>query len=90
MSVVVDCTRRQSGRKAPVAQPFAALPHHIACDPRLSPVDVRVLSALLYYARAKPDCWPCDASAALTSYGASGKNRDIEGRRFFSNGPTKG
>ncbi|HMB03879.1 MAG TPA: helix-turn-helix domain-containing protein, partial [Isosphaeraceae bacterium] len=64
MSVVVDCTRRQSGRKALVVQPFAQLPHHIACDPRLSPTDVRVLLALLYYARAKPSCYPGDAAIA--------------------------
>jgi Helix-turn-helix domain len=42
--------------------PFAALPHDIAADPRLSPTDVRVLLALLYYARSKPVCWPSDRS----------------------------
>src|SRR5688572_8567183 len=42
--------------------PFAALPHDIAGDPRLSPVDKCVLLALLYWARDKASCWPCDRS----------------------------
>src|SRR5215218_7848999 len=49
------------GCKAP---PFAQLPHDIAADPRLTPVDTRVLLALLFWARDKPACWPCDASIA--------------------------
>src|SRR5215218_4095435 len=49
------------GCKAP---PFAQLPHDIAADPRLTPVDVRVVAALLFWARDKPACWPCDASIA--------------------------
>ena len=44
--------------------PFAALPHDIAADPRLSPTDLRVLAALLYYARQDPSCYPSDASLA--------------------------
>src|SRR4051794_21802094 len=48
--------------------PFAALPHHIAADPRLSPVDVRVLLALLFFAKDKPDCWPSDGSIASRIY----------------------
>ena len=44
--------------------PFAALPHDIAADPRLSPTDLRVLAALLYYARQDPSCYPSDASIA--------------------------
>ena len=43
---------------------FAALPHDIAADPRLSPTDLRVLAALLYYARQDPSCYPSDASIA--------------------------
>src|SRR5919112_251577 len=50
-----------SGCKAP---PFAQLPHDIAADPRLTPVDVRVIAALLFWARGKADCWPCDRSIA--------------------------
>jgi hypothetical protein len=49
----------------PASAPFAALPHDIAADPRLSPTDVRVLLALLYWARSKPVCWPSDRSIAL-------------------------
>jgi hypothetical protein len=41
---------------------FAALPHHIAANPAIQPVDIAVLVALLYFARAKPDCWPSDGT----------------------------
>src|ERR671917_1879407 len=44
--------------------PFAQVPHDIAADPRLTPVDVRVVAALLYWARGKAAAWPCDASIA--------------------------
>jgi DNA-binding MarR family transcriptional regulator len=44
--------------------PFAALPHDIASDPRLSPVDVRVLLALLFWARSATSCWPSDPKIA--------------------------
>jgi DNA-binding MarR family transcriptional regulator len=44
--------------------PFAALPHDIVADPRLSPTDLRVLAALYYFARADASCWPCDHSIA--------------------------
>ncbi len=44
--------------------PFAQLPHDIAADPRLTPVDVRVVAALLFWARDKAACWPCDRSVA--------------------------
>ena len=44
--------------------PFAIIPHDVAADPRLSPTDLRVLAALLYYARQDPSCYPSDASLA--------------------------
>src|SRR4051794_37770947 len=44
--------------------PFAQLPHDIAADPRLTPVDVRVVAALLFWARDKASAWPSDASIA--------------------------
>src|SRR5512135_3511024 len=44
--------------------PFAAIPHDIAADPRLSPTDLRVVAALFYFARADTSCWPCDNSIA--------------------------
>src|SRR5512135_793551 len=44
--------------------PFAALPHDVSADPRLTPTDLRVLAALLYYARQDPSCYPSDASIA--------------------------
>src|SRR3954467_13582145 len=56
----VDCTRPPDRRKTVV--PFAALPHDIAADPRLTPTDVRVLLALLFWARSSPTCWPSDPS----------------------------
>jgi len=46
------------------AEPFAALPHPIPADPRPSSTDVRALLALLYFAKARPDCWPSDPSVA--------------------------
>ena len=51
-------------RRQTTVGPFAALPHDIAADPRLSPTDLRVLAALLYYARQDPSCYPSDASIA--------------------------
>ena len=44
--------------------PFAAIPHDIAADPRLSPTDLRVVAALFYFAKADTSCWPCDNSIA--------------------------
>lgn len=55
MSAANPTTKRQP-------EPFAALPHHIASDPRLTPTDVRVLLALLFWARNKLVCWPSDRS----------------------------
>jgi Helix-turn-helix domain len=40
------------------------LPHDLSADPRLSPTDVRVAAALLFWARSKADCWPADRSIA--------------------------
>jgi hypothetical protein len=57
-------TRAGRGSAAPAGRPFAALPHDIAADPRLSPTDVRVLLALLFWARAAAICWPSDPSIA--------------------------
>lgn len=42
--------------------PFAALPHDLVADPRLTPVDKCVVAALLYWARDKSTCWPSDAA----------------------------
>ncbi|MBV8608996.1 MAG: helix-turn-helix domain-containing protein, partial [Singulisphaera sp.] len=47
-----------------IGVPFAALPHDIAADPRLSPTDLRVLAALFYFARAEACCWPSDQALA--------------------------
>jgi hypothetical protein len=57
--------RAERASSAPTSAPFAALPHDIAADSRLSPTDVRVILALLYYARSKAVCWPSDRSIAL-------------------------
>ena len=56
-----ECAR---GTQYKTSIPFAAIPHDIAADPRLSPTDLRVLAALFYFARADPSCWPCDNSLA--------------------------
>ena len=56
-----ECAR---GTQYHTGVPFAALPHDIAADPRLSPTDLRVLAALFYFARADASCWPSDAAIA--------------------------
>jgi hypothetical protein len=43
---------------------FAAVPHRVASDPRLSATDVRVYAGLLFYAKRDPTCRPSDASLA--------------------------
>lgn len=45
--------------KAPL-RPYAKLPHDLAADPRLLPIDVRLLLALVFFARDKDHCWPSD------------------------------
>jgi hypothetical protein len=55
-------TRTTSGDTRRHKEPFAALPHHIAGDPEISPLAKAVLLALLYWARDKDHCWPADAS----------------------------
>jgi hypothetical protein len=52
--------RRASG----TPRPYGALPHDLAADPRLTPADIRVAAALLYWARSQADCWPADRSIA--------------------------
>ena len=44
--------------------PFAAIPHDVAADPRLTPTDLRVLATLLFYARQKTICYPSDDAIA--------------------------
>ena len=43
-------------------RPFAKIPHDLAADPRLLPIDVRLLLALAYFARQKDHCWPSDTT----------------------------
>ena len=38
------------------------LPNDIASDPRLTPTDLRILTALLYFARQDGSCYPSDFS----------------------------
>ena len=49
------------GKPEPL-RPYAKLPHHLAADPRLLPIDVRLLLALVFFARDKDHCWPSDAT----------------------------
>lgn len=58
----VHCTRPPERCKGIV--PYAALPHDLVADPRLTPADVRVAAALLYWARGKDHCWPGNAAIA--------------------------
>jgi hypothetical protein len=73
-------------------EPFAAVPHAIAADPRLSATDVRIYAALLYFLRDRPSCCPTNADlgrracrsvatvkrslAALEAVGLIGRARD--------------
>jgi hypothetical protein len=54
------------GAAAPNSRPddagWAMVPHTLASDARLTAVDIRVVLALLYFARSKDICTPCDAS----------------------------
>jgi DNA-binding Lrp family transcriptional regulator len=59
----VHCTAPASPSKSKV--PFAAIPHEIAGDPRLTPTDKALLLALTFWARSKDHCWPSDASIGL-------------------------
>lgn len=52
-------------KPVPARRPFASLPHDVAADPRLTPTDVAVLVALLFWARSKDHCWPSDRSIGL-------------------------
>jgi DNA-binding Lrp family transcriptional regulator len=54
----VDCTRPAGRGKGNL--PYAAPPHDLVADPRLTPTDVRVASALMFWARSKAECWPSD------------------------------
>ena len=45
-----------------LAAPYAKLPHDIAADPRLLAIDVRLLLAIVYHARANATCWPSDTT----------------------------
>ena len=56
----VDCTRPSGGRKGVL--PYSALPHDLVADHRLSPTDVRVAAALMFWARGKDHCWPSDGT----------------------------
>jgi DNA-binding Lrp family transcriptional regulator len=50
---------------------WAMLPHSIAADARLTAVDIRVVLALLYFARSKHTCTPCDQSIGERAGGIS-------------------
>lgn len=50
------------GKGQSTPRPYAKLPHDLAADPRLLPIDVRLLLALTFFARDKGYCWPCDAT----------------------------
>jgi hypothetical protein len=53
-----------SRRATGTLRPYGAIPHDLAADPRLSATAVRVVVALLFWAREKAACWPSDTSIA--------------------------
>jgi DNA-binding Lrp family transcriptional regulator len=57
-------TRPTQARHQPtsVVRPFAALPHDLVADPKLTPTDKTVAAALLFWARGKASCWPSDST----------------------------
>jgi len=48
-----------SGQVNPETHPFVMFRHDFVSDQRLADADVRVLLALMYWARNGADCWPC-------------------------------
>ena len=62
---------------------WAMLPHSIAADARLTAVDIRVALALLYFARSKHTCTPCDQS--IGERGAESPPEPFSGRFSDSN-----
>ena len=52
-------------------RPYAKLPHDLAADPRLLPIDVRLLLALVFFARDKDHCWPSDATLGTVGHGTA-------------------
>jgi hypothetical protein len=85
-SPTTRCTMPAEAKRPGKGQsaPFAALPHDIASDPRLSPTDVRVLLALLYWSRQKSICWPSDPSiAARTGRSVSTVQRSLRKLQAF-------
>ena len=82
------------GTQSKTSIPFAAIPHDIAADPRLSPTDLRVLAALFYFARADASCWPCDNSIAARVHRHPGtvrrSLRRLEDLRYIRREPSWG
>jgi hypothetical protein len=48
----------RSGPPAPTPLPYAALPHDLITDRRLTGTDVRLVGVILRFARAKAEAWP--------------------------------
>ena len=67
-----------TGGKGPLARPYAKLPHDIAADHRLLPIDVRLLLALVFFARDRDTCWPSDNTLG----GRIGRSRPTVQRRL--------
>ena len=65
---------------------WAMLPHSIAADARLTAVDIRVALALLYFARSRSTCTPCDQSIGERAGGISAGTVQRSLRRLESLG----
>ncbi|WP_422932207.1 helix-turn-helix domain-containing protein [Singulisphaera sp. PoT] len=46
------------------SKPFAAVPHDLLADRRLTPTDKVIAATLLYWSQAKAACWPSNAAIA--------------------------
>src|SRR5512135_1376003 len=65
---------------------WAMLPHSIAADARLTAVDIRVALTLLYFARSRSTCTPCDQSIGERAGGISAGTVQRSLRRLESLG----
>jgi helix-turn-helix protein len=61
----VHCTRPAGSGKSKVSNlPFAAVPHNLVADPRLTPLDKTLAALIIKFARGKSDAWPSNRRLA--------------------------
>lgn len=60
-----EAVSRLEGRSGNTAtKPFAAVPHDLLADKRLTPIDKVIAATLLFWAQSKAACWPSNAAIA--------------------------